>query len=292
MFIMFFQSSFIPAMRIPSHFDTKVEPKHLTMMEERKKMRVFHPILYTKEGTKHLTMTDKRENAWTTTTKFKTELMELAAGRTVIELGAHVGYSTEMLANVSKLVFACEMSEEVLKQNMERTAALSNVVYFQFHSVFDDWTKGFPRNKIDLAFLDAAHDKASVLQDLERLHKLGIPVVALDDYGAEKGVKLAVHEFVDAQKAVVRSYIGEAPPWHFADRTIHEHEGIVLDMLDAGFNAGALDKQPIGRWAAYPLGVFLTGDFSPVARIDLRADGTGAYEESNATMFRKLFWRK
>jgi len=247
---------------------------------------------------------DKRQNAWTTTRKFKRELRQLAEGRTVMELGAHVGYSTEVLASVAKLVFACEMSEEVLMQNMERTSGFSNILYFLFHSVFDDWVKRLPRNRIDFAFLDAAHDKASVLQDLYRLHELGIPIVALDDYGAERGVFQAVGEFVRDGKAKVRSFIGESPPWTFSDRTIYEHEGIILDMLypcsrgrgegstmttqesmsgcttdEKKVENGTRKLQPIGGWFHYPVGVFLSGDFSPLAKMQLHPDGAGSYQE-------------
>ena len=52
----------------------------------------------------------------------------------------------------------------------------------------------------------------------------------LDDYGAEKGVRDAVYDFVFIKKkGRILKFIGEKPGWGFDDRIIEEYwEGVTI----------------------------------------------------------------
>jgi len=85
---------------------------------------------------------DKKDDAWTTSSRFKKDLVDIfpsSKGEKVIELGAHVGHCTRVLAHLFGVVIAVEHSEAVLDTNIHRTADLANVVHLHFHSVLDDW---------------------------------------------------------------------------------------------------------------------------------------------------------
>ncbi|CAD7939658.1 unnamed protein product [Amoebophrya sp. A120] len=155
-----------------------------------------------------------------------------------IELGAHVGLTTGFLAQHCHQVWALENSIAVLEQNMANNQAHDNIAYFEFHSVLDDWEVKLPKNhllsdSVSFVLVDAAHDVASVLNDLEQAAKLA-PFLVLDDYGAEQGVREAVEIFVEQRKKAKRvRYLGHTPPWTFEDRTITAGpEGLLLQVTD------------------------------------------------------------
>ena len=217
-------------------------------------------------------MVDKRENPWTISALFKQHIVdflhgpELAAtarrlgttsssvsttgGRRAgtppatgeqevvshcdigIELGAHLGLTTSVLAPFCHQYWALENSIAVLRKNMDRNKKLKNVLYFEFHSVLDDWDARLPKNEeVSFLFIDAAHDLASVLHDLKQGSRRAEWLI-LDDYGAERGVREAVRIFTqELGRAVVHRFVGEVPPWTFDDeRVIDFPEGVILKV--------------------------------------------------------------
>lgn len=150
--------------------------------------------------------TDKKEDPWTISAKFKQQILDFIEKNGCqlgVELGAHVGLTTSLLSKHCAQYWAIEHSIAVLQKNMERnTNALGrkNIAYISMHSVFDDWNEKLPKNRpVDFVLIDAAHDKASVLNDLHKSTDslvLGAKNLILDDYGAEKGVKEAVQVFL------------------------------------------------------------------------------------------------
>lgn len=217
---------------------------------------------------------DKKDNAWTTSSRFKRDLVELFpnnTGETVLELGSHVGHCTRVLSRLFGAVIAVEHSEAVLEQNVQRTSDLSNIVHLHLHTVLDDWGL-FSRSRISAVFVDAAHDYHSVRSDIERA--LALPLVhtiVLDDYGAEKGVHAAVTDVVAEGLATVRRHFGEAPGWSFSDRVVNEWEGIVLDPVrpSEGLSGSSTAAPSLlnTTWIVFPAGVFVSGYFQPHGRI-------------------------
>lgn len=235
---------------------------------------------------------DKKDDAWTTSSRFKRDLVELfphSKKETVLELGAHVGHCTRVLSHLFGSVIAVEHSEAVLDTNVKNTADLSNIVHLKFHTVLDDWSL-FSRGRIGVAFIDAAHDYHSVKSDIVR--SVAMPTVhtlVLDDYGAEKGVKAAVSEAVAEGIVKVRRQIGEAPPWHFSGRTVHEWEGIVLDPVrdtNTGAGTGKPSSLANSTWVVFPAGVFVSGYFQPHGKIYFDLDGVAS------SSYGVLAWRE
>jgi len=228
---------------------------------------------------------DKREDAWTTSSRFKRDLVELfneSQGDTILELGAHVGHCTRVLSRLFGVVVAVEHSEAVLEANVRRTADLGNIVHLHLHTVLDDWAV-LARGRISAVFVDAAHDYHSVKSDLQRALALpAVRTIVLDDYGAERGVREAVLEVVTSGLARVRRYVGEAPPWHFADRIVEDWEGVVLDPARqdaASLPTWAVAAAPLPlrlentSWVVFPAGVFVSGYFQPHGTVAFRPGG-------------------
>ncbi|CAD7942451.1 unnamed protein product [Amoebophrya sp. A25] len=250
-----------------------------------------------------------------------------------IELGAHVGLTTGFLAEHCDQVWALENSIAVLERNMENNREKGNIAYFEFHSVLDDWDTKLPKNHllggaVSFVLVDAAHDRASVLHDLEQASRLSRFLI-LDDYGAEKGVKEAVAEFVDKRKkARIVRYLGNAPPWHFEDRQVNDHEGVLLEVIHfVGVDqkrcllasthqsaeerastcrvslestggvildsiSTAVESVAGTRWFLYPTGVFLTGNIAVQGELNVFQNQTASLHNSeDASSTSTLEWR-
>lgn len=236
---------------------------------------------------------DKKDDAWTTSSRFKRDLVEIfsnTTGETVLELGSHVGHCTRVLSRIFGAVIAVEHSEAVIDKNVQHTSDLNNIVHLNLHTVMDDWGV-FSHSKISAVFIDAAHDYHSVRSDIERT--LALPLVhtiVLDDYGAERGVHEAVTAMVAEGYATVRRYIGEAPGWTFSDRTVDEWEGIVLDPVRHSKDLSSSGPPPPllqnTTWIVFPAGVFVSGYFAP--------HGTIMFDEGGmaSSSYGSIAWRQ
>merc|ERR1719174_1302606 len=108
-------------------------------------------------------------------------------------------------------------------------------MYLKFHSLENDWSL-FAFNTIHAVFLDASHDLEAVAMDIENCLKMpSVSLIIFDDYGAEEGVRIAVHSFVSRGLLKPVAILGEkggAAPWRVKDgREIHEPEGIACEVV-------------------------------------------------------------
>jgi hypothetical protein len=234
---------------------------------------------------------DKKEDAWTTSTRFKKDLVELfpnSKGETMLELGRHVGHCTRVLSRLFGAVIAVEHSEAVLETNVKRTEDLTNIVHLHLHTVLDDWAV-FARSRISAVFIDAAHDYHSVRSDIERTLDLPrVHTIVLDDYGAERGVRDAVNDIVAEGRASVRQYVGEAPGWSFSDRVVNDWEGVVLDPIRTPKELEESSTLQLKNttWIVFPAGVFVSGYFQPHGRIFFDEDGMAS------SSYGSIAWRR
>lgn len=123
-------------------------------------------------------------------------LADLAAGQTVLEMGAHYGYSTVVLASVAELVIsvdwhagdehagACDSYPE-FHNNISRYGVADRVRAYigRFEDVIPELEAADVQT--DGAFIDAMHDSASVERDLGLALRIVKPGgwVAFHDYG-------------------------------------------------------------------------------------------------------------
>ena len=112
----------------------------------------------------------------------------------------------------------------------------------------------------------------------------------LDDYGAEAGVREAVHDFVDRKRlGKIHKFIGEQPPWTFvADRDpIQEPEGVIIDLdvpmpdpktlsAEAAGVVGRANATAAEEFNIYEPGVFLSGSFSALGSVRIPGDVASA----------------
>lgn len=133
-------------------------------------------------------------------------LAELARDQTVLEMGAHFGYSTVVLASVAEQVISVDWhqgdvhagqsnSEPEFRANLWRYGVTDRVrvCVGRFEEIIPILeAEGL---KTDGCFLDAQHDEASVRRDLELALRIVKPGgwVAFHDYG--RGPETGNHDF-------------------------------------------------------------------------------------------------
>jgi predicted O-methyltransferase YrrM len=122
-----------------------------------------------------------------------TQLRSLARGGTVLELGAHFGYSTIALAQVAQIVHSVDWHQgdsmvgsmsslEAYMGNLRRHAVTNVVTHV---GRFEDVLPLFRPGQFDGVFLDGEHDAASVERDTGLMVRLVRPTgwLAWHDYG-------------------------------------------------------------------------------------------------------------
>lgn len=123
-------------------------------------------------------------------------LAALARGKSVLELGAHYGFSTVVLASVAERVLSVDWHQgdphagsgytlEIFRGNVERYGLEGRVC--EFIGLFEDELPRLAQQgvQVDGAFLDGHHSAESVARDLELTLPLVRPggFVAFHDYG-------------------------------------------------------------------------------------------------------------
>lgn len=180
---------------------------------------------------------DKMKDQWTISATLRRDLEEqlrdFAENFTVLEVGSYFGYTTRLLSERFKRVIALDAVPQLLQANREYNSDRDNIFYLRFHTL-DDWGS-FALNVIHVVFLDASHDFETVMQDIAnclRLHTVSL--IIFDDYGAEPGVKAAVHEFIGRGKLRPVTFLGEGDngPWRLSDgRVITDREAVACEVV-------------------------------------------------------------
>lgn len=139
-------------------------------------------------------------------------LSRLAAGRTVVEIGSYCGRSTIAMAQTARLVLSIDphdgrgtprqrRTQDVFLRNLARYRVQQRVVWRNSTSAYFGETYTGPL--FEMAFIDAAHDYASVAADWRVVERVTIPkaIVAFHDFGAEAGVTRLVRALIDEGRA-------------------------------------------------------------------------------------------
>mmetsp|Transcript_51730 Transcript_51730/g.116411 ORF Transcript_51730/g.116411 Transcript_51730/m.116411 type:complete len:103 (-) Transcript_51730:51-359(-) len=90
-------------------------------------------------------------------------------------------------------------------------------------------------NTIHVVFLDASHDYETVRHDIDNCLKLAtVSLVIFDDYGAEEGVRAAVHEAIQLGLLRPVAFLGEGAdgPWRLRDgRSVEHREAVACEVV-------------------------------------------------------------
>jgi len=141
---------------------------------------------------------------------------------TVLELGTHNGATTAALSVIFYRVLAVDNDFNWLnsaRKKQDEMGGLPNVVFIP-HDLYSDNLRIFNLNQIEVVFIDAAHDYASVKSDsIHALQIKGLQWVVYHDYGLLNDawgivngmqVKHVVDEFV--KESFLDCGLGSPPP--------------------------------------------------------------------------------
>jgi hypothetical protein len=115
------------------------------------------------------------------------ELQRLAAGATVLELGAYMGRSTMVLSEVARYVVSVDRHEGVpafendsLPDYLVAIRPLRNVAMVV--AKFEDFVPLLGIGQFDLAFIDGQHEYDQVMRDILLVLPLDPPIFAFHDW--------------------------------------------------------------------------------------------------------------
>ena len=160
-----------------------------------------------KEG-KEIYLVDKTEDAWTTSLKFKRDIVAYFEkgydDKVCLELGSHRGYTTKLLAQYFLKVIAVDNNKEFRDFAKEHWDA-DNIEY-HFMDIYDDEWRF---DNCDVVYIDCVNDYEHRKKDIDKcIECFYNPLLVITDYGLFPGVKKIVDEYVDGGKLVMKKKIG------------------------------------------------------------------------------------
>jgi len=175
-------------------------------------------------------LTHKDEWVKTTSRRFKEDILRIFKNKkdlTCLELGSCQGDTTRVFAECFKKVYSYEQSLENVEQIKSKCSDINNIEY----NCLDIYSNDFkiPDN-IDIAFVDAGHDKERIQFDIKRLlAKNKNMILIFDDYGQpDRVIPSAIHE----SNLNISQYIGEHAGFTCKDGqlTFVTREGVICNM--------------------------------------------------------------
>ena len=182
----------------------------------------------------------KRENTNTTTHKFKKDLIDIFENAkykenyTALEVSCYKGHTTSVLSRLFNKVYAVDVNSRHLGDAKKLLSDRTNVELINL-DVYSN-NKWGPLPKVNVIFIDCAHDKTAVLSDLYQAiehFSTSKGMIILDDYGLYAGVREAVALFLEdlGDQTSIHSFIGE-PKGSTArkGKIMADYEGVVLNF--------------------------------------------------------------
>ena len=164
---------------------------------------------------------DKRQDKNTTSLKFKQDLVDyfnsIEGSEEFIctEVGTSLGYTTGILAQLFKTVYALEYDKDNLEHSKKFNQKHSNIIYRNIDVYRDDWqVDGY----VNVSFIDCVHEYIPVKTDIRNSLRKGKGEVHLvfDDYGLIPQVHQAIDDFIiqdtgkpGTPEIIKVTYIGE-----------------------------------------------------------------------------------
>jgi|TARA_B100000035_G_C20915718_1_gene516126 predicted O-methyltransferase YrrM len=183
----------------------------------------------------------KRENSNTTSHKFKKDLIDVFENTkykknyTALEVSCHKGHTTSVLSSLFHKVYAVDVNRQHLEDAKKLLSDRTNVEFINL-DVYERFSFWGPLPKVNVIFIDCAHDKSAVVSDLYQAIKhldASKGMIILDDYGLYAGVREAVALFLEDLKdqTSIHSFIGE-PKGSTArkGKIMADYEGVILNF--------------------------------------------------------------
>tara|TARA_R100001377_G_scaffold17773_1_gene9112 strand:- start:204 stop:797 length:594 start_codon:yes stop_codon:yes gene_type:complete len=140
---------------------------------------------------------DKTEDSWTTSLKFKKDLINWCGdkfkNKTCLELGTHKGYTTKILSHCFGKVLTIDNNQDLIEHAKKINTDMDNVEYFNgdiySFGIFDE----LKNVNVDVVFIDAVHKYPHVLMDtINSLITFKNIYIIYDDYGFHPQVRQAI----------------------------------------------------------------------------------------------------
>lgn len=133
--------------------------------------------------------------------------MELVKPASVLEVGFNRGHGSAMFLGLNKNVKVLSIDISTRKETVHAAIVLKNRYSDRFNFLALNSAFAFQTLKeqqYDLAFVDGAHDKLSVLVDINLCQNLNIPYILFDDiYPAYGEVMQAIGEYEDQLELLI-----------------------------------------------------------------------------------------
>jgi hypothetical protein len=153
-------------------------------------------------------LVDKTEDPWTTSLKFKEDLITYFGkdynDKVCLELGSHRGYTTKLLSQYFLKVMAVDNNKEFRDFAKEHWDA-NNIEYYLMDVYDDEWKF----DNCDVVCIDCVNDYEHRKKDIDKcIEYFHNPLLVITDYGLFPGVKKIVDEYVNSGKLIIKKQIG------------------------------------------------------------------------------------
>ena len=163
---------------------------------------------------------DKSEMNWTTTHKFKDDLLDYFGdefkNKNCLEVGTYQGHTTRILSFLFNKVITIDINQEWIEKARNLNNDRNNIEYY-VGDIYD-WIKPgvtslyydtFKDEEVDVVFIDAIHKYHQVIFDtINSIETFGNIHLVYDDYGLLDEVKSAVDDMINTGMIEVVQYIG------------------------------------------------------------------------------------
>jgi len=163
---------------------------------------------------------DKSELNWTTTHKFKDDLLDYFGdefkNKNCLEVGTFQGHTTRILSFLFNKVITIDINQEWVDLARNLNEDRNNIEYY-IGDIYDWIVPGvtslyydtFKDEEVDVVFIDAIHKYHQVVFDtINSIKTFGNIHLVYDDYGLLDEVKSAVDDMINTGMIEVVQYIG------------------------------------------------------------------------------------
>ncbi len=163
---------------------------------------------------------DKSEMNWTTTHKFKDDLLDYFGdefkNKNCLEVGTFQGHTTRILSFLFNKVITIDINQEWIEKARNLNNDRNNIEYY-VGDIYDWIEPGvtslyydtFKDEEVDVVFIDAIHKYHQVVFDtINSIKTFGNIHLVYDDYGLLDEVKSAVDDMINTGMIEVVQYIG------------------------------------------------------------------------------------